>query len=226
MGFPNSLRTKCADLLPSYKPTLAFDAGANVGDFSRGFIDAHPEATVHAFEPVPSTYETLKGRVAHLPGITTVNMALGAKAGQVNMTMGANSTTNRIIDGPRATGSTLVTIGTGDDYCRENSIDRVGYLKIDTEGHDLNVLVGFQITLSSFGIDMLETEVGMNRSNQRHVPFEHVKSYLEPMGYSLFHIYEQFPDSRFTGFGYMRRCNAVFASARVFEADRRKPPAR
>jgi len=45
-----------------------------------------------------------------------------------------------------------------DEYAQENSIDRITLLKIDTEGHELEVLKGAQSLLSKGAIDLIQIE--------------------------------------------------------------------
>ena len=108
----------------------------------------------------------------------------------------------------------------GDAFCDEHRVERIAFLKIDAEGHDLEVLRGFRKMLEGMRIDLVEAEVGMNPENTRHVPFEVVKAYLERLGYRLFLIYDQARDVPFSGRVILRRSNVVFASARLVDAAR------
>ena len=47
---------------------------------------------------------------------------------------------------------------TGDSFCRRRGIDHIDLLKIDTEGHDLEVLRGFAQMLTSQAIDVVQFE--------------------------------------------------------------------
>jgi FkbM family methyltransferase len=209
-------------LTPGFAPSVVFDVGANVGDFCTSVAVAFPEARVFAFEPVPSTFETLSARIVGQPSIEAVNAALGDQLGRLSMTSGKDSTGNYVVaEGSSRSGLVSVVVDTGDSFCRARGIDHVGYLKIDTEGYDLRVIVGFVAMLATQSIDFLEAEVSMNRNNTRHVPFERVKSFLESLQYNLFHIYEMVPDTKVSGLGYMRRGNVVFASSRLLHAHRK-----
>ncbi len=50
---------------------------------------------------------------------------------------------------------------TGDRFCTKHSIEHIGFLKIDAEGYDLDVLTGFARMLSEGRIDLAEAEVSM-----------------------------------------------------------------
>lgn len=98
----------------------------------------------------------------------------------------------------------------GDEFVRENGIDQINYLKIDTEGFDLGVMVGFAAMLRSHKIDMVQFETGLHPGNPGHVPFERAKYFHEAFDYCLFHIVDQTFETR--NRGHLRRCDAVFVS--------------
>jgi len=112
-----------------------------------------------------------------------------------------------------------VDLTTLDDYCDVNGVERINYLKIDTEGHDLEVLKGSVNMISERRIDLIEVEAGMNPSNLLHVPFETLKDYLESCSYVVFGIYEQAWETR-TGEAHLRRINAVFVSLEVIKMNK------
>ena len=97
-------------------------------------------------------------------------------------------------------------------FVDEHGLARIGLLKVDAEGHDLRVLIGFRKMLAAANVDLVEAEVGMNPENKHHASFEAVKVYLERFGYRLFLIYEQIYDVPFSGRAVLRRSNVVFVS--------------
>jgi FkbM family methyltransferase len=207
--------------LPGYAPDMIFDVGANNGATAIALAAAFPAATIYAFEPVAATFKTLVENVSAHDRIRPFNLALGRKSGPIRMRIKSVSVSNRIA-GWRDLfkPSEVVTMTSGDGFCAEHKVQQIGFLKIDAEGHDLQVLYGFRKMLKAMRIDLVEAEVGMNPENRRHVPFEAVKHYLERLGYRLFLIYEQSRDVPFTGRPILRRSNVVFASARLIEATR------
>jgi FkbM family methyltransferase len=208
---------------PGFAPDVIFDVGANVGKSAQAFAQAFPGAAIYAFEPVSSVYAALAENLAHEPRVRTFNAALGRGPGRAFATRRSTSVSNRIVDAPtmferHKTESVAMT--SGDAFSAEHGIDRIGFLKIDAEGHDLEVLVGFQKMLAAARIDILEAEVGMNRDNRRHVPFEAVKAYLEPLSYHLFHLHDLAMDTPLSGRAVLRRANAMFVSDSFVEARR------
>lgn len=105
-----------------------------------------------------------------------------------------------------------VSIETLDRFCEHQGINHIGFLKIDTEGGDFDVLCGAAGMLATQQIDLVEVEAGMNSGNKRHVPFEKLKAILEDSGYLLFGIYEQIHEWP-TKEPHLRRTNLVFNSS-------------
>lgn len=208
---------------PAFAPAVIFDVGANVGLTTRGFAEEFPGSTVYAFEPVSSAFEALKANAGGLAGVLAFNTALGRRSGRAHVTRRPASPSNRIVDPPslfERHKTEDVAMTSGDEFAAEHSIERIGFLKIDAEGHDLDVLVGFQGMLVAGRIDIVEAEVGMNCDNRLHVPFEAAKAYLEPMGYRLFDLHDPAMDTPFSGRVVLRRVNAMFASEPFIEANK------
>ena len=206
------------DLLPDFTPAVIFDVGANIGQSTRSFLAAFPGAAIYAFEPVATTFDTLRANIGALDEVRVFNLALGRRAGTARMQNRKNWVSNRILQGSTLFGrgsGEAVTMTAGDAFCAEHRIERIDILKIDTEGHDLDVLVGFQAMLSAGHVGLVEVEVSMNRENAKHVPFEAVRAYLDPLGYALFHLSEQKMDLRFSGLPILRRSNAIFIFRRI-----------
>jgi hypothetical protein len=110
-----------------------------------------------------------------------------------------------------------------DDFCVNEKMVSVSYLKIDTEGYDLEVLKGATGLLSKAAIDFIESEVSMNKSNTFHVSLHSVSEFLSHYGYELFGIYEQIHDFK-TGLPVLRRSNALFISPTVAAKNRKQAP--
>lgn len=196
--------------VPGFAPNIIFDVGANVGQTSADFAAHCPRATIHSFEPVASSYQAL---VKAVPAtVHCHNIALGAEDGEVHFRSVAKSVTNHVIDDPAKTKHPveIVRIRAGDSFCHEHGVPRIDYLKIDTEGHDLQVLVGFTSLLRRSAIAFLQVEAGMNSLNTRHVSLATMQGFLEPLGYHLHQISGQVQEKDSC---VLRRCNAVFVSS-------------
>lgn len=201
--------------LPALQMKTIFDIGANVGRTVRALRDAYRKTTIYAFEPVQGTFALLQEAVGRDPQIKCFNMAFGDVKTKLRMDATPGSVKNKISDQSEGR---EVDVHRGDEFCAEQGIDRINFLKIDTEGYDLKVCQGFSSMLRAGQIDLLQVESGLSPKNKLHVPLQAFKEYLEPIGYSLFRIYDQ------AGWPVARRCDAVFVSSLVAESSRR--PAR
>lgn len=203
--------------LPNFRWNLVFDVGANVGEFSIDLAKNRSPKAIYAFEPAPSTFKTFRTKLAEAgieAAVRPINMALGDAAGEVRFSNVENDKNNSVLIDSSRVGVTVEAI-TGDAFCQREGVSEIDFLKIDTEGYDLKVMLGFERMLREQAIGMIEAEVSLTPSNTKHVQFETVKSHLQGRGYHLFFIYEPFMDVWFTGRPLLRRCNPVFISERL-----------
>lgn len=200
---------------PDFRVATVFDIGANVGQSADSFLADFCDAQIWSFEPSHSTFEQLKAWFQDTSRVSCFNYAMSDHAGTANMERTDESVMRRLMaddtggDQPETVESVeLITL---DAFCDEQGVDRIDYLKIDTEGHELQVLAGAGHMLDTDAIAILELELGMNIDNRRHTRFEDAKAILEAKGYRIFAITEQtaeFPTKQ----PHLRRVNAVFVS--------------
>lgn len=216
-------RAAVAEAVPSFAMETFFDVGANVGQTVAAVRNAFEKVSIWAFEPVPQSFEQLQTRFGSTPDVILNNYAMGAKSGVAVITTIGTSTGNRLVASSHSKSPTVeVQVRTGDEVLASSDVDRVSYLKVDTEGGDLDVLVGFQHALADKKIDMVEVEASLNPSNTKHVSIERFKGYLEPMGYYLFQMKSFASDRSFSGHPYLRRCNLIFVSPSIAAANRQR----
>ncbi len=214
-----------AAALPGYQVDLVLDVGANVGDWTRSFRRAFASARCECFEPGQAAFARLQEAFAGDPRVRCHRLAVGAVAGTGTLVLQGRGPMHFLAGashGPRANPAwptepcPVVTL---DEFCKERGHERVSFLKVDTEGGDLDVLRGAAGLLGQQRIDVVQVEAGMNPENDRHVPFEALKGHLESHGYRLFALYEQVHEwpSRSP---HLRRADPVFLSRRMIDAHR------
>jgi|GEM_PF-1559918 len=196
---------------------VVFDVGANCGQTSAAFLRYFPDAAIHAFEPSSASHAALLAAVGGSGRVTCHRVALGAEAGAVHFTTFGTSVSNAIVADSASVATEVVRRETGDVFCAAQDIGRIGYLKIDTEGHDLEVLRGFTRMLAEQRIDALEVEAGMHHHNDKHVPLSDFMAFLAPLGYFVFQFYEQAFERH--GRAHLRRVNALFVSDRAVRSN-------
>jgi FkbM family methyltransferase len=185
-------------ILSEFKMETVVDVGANIGQTANRVTKVFPEAKIFCVEPVADTFEKLKNNVSS-SNISCYHLALGAENGSVDMVVpldNANNTMNsfktpNVKDTAEGFKKETIAVMTLDTFCKEQNIPVINYLKIDTEGFDLEVLKGATIMLKEKKIGFVQVEVGMNPDNLYHAAFTDLKNYLESFDYYLFGIYEQ-----------------------------------
>ncbi|HLX61629.1 MAG TPA: FkbM family methyltransferase [Planctomycetota bacterium] len=172
---------------------IVFDVGANVGEWSRNFMaecrrgGITPE--LHLFEPSRVTFETLKSKLAEwnlTDKAVLNNLALSSGSGtRVFYSVGDNCGRNGLypIDGEARTSET-VTASTIDEYCGAHAVDSIAFLKIDTEGHDLEVIYGATGKLKEAKIRCIQFEYNQRWIDARHY-LRDAFGFLNPLGYVI-----------------------------------------
>jgi FkbM family methyltransferase len=144
-------------------PVVAFDVGANRGEWADRLLTISRDVSVYCFEPVPTTFATLTKAVAD-PRAVLLNKALSSTEGELAMhsVMGHSdlSSAYPLHHAGRDVEVEVVRVDatTGDAEMRRLGIDYVTILKVDAEGHDLAVLEGFSDARSKGRIDFIQFE--------------------------------------------------------------------
>ena len=140
--------------------------GANTGYWSVGLLkiakDLGVPVQIHAFEPSRETFTQLSETLGSLPNITLVNQACSRQPGTAVMNVygscyGSNSIVAPV-DGRVVVAEEKVEITTIDLYCEANRIEKIDFLKIDAEGHDLEVIAGAVKMLDRQAVRILQFE--------------------------------------------------------------------
>jgi FkbM family methyltransferase len=133
------------------------DIGANIGSYTL-IGSENSGAHVHAFEPHPSTFQLLRKNIElnQRSNVTLHNMALGSSEGEVFLTDRSGSSINHIVPGTCQPGGTVaVPCHRMDTLCQSAAITPQ-IVKIDVEGFEYDVLLGFGDVLSSVHVLMIE----------------------------------------------------------------------
>jgi FkbM family methyltransferase len=132
----------------------AIDIGANTGEVAGHLLEAG--YTVYAFEPEPSTFAKLSQKAASNPRLHPFNFAIGSSESTMALHIAANagsgehdvSQFSSLVEHPMLEDCAFskeipVTVRTLASLIRDGELpEKVGLLKIDTEGFDLEVIRG------------------------------------------------------------------------------------
>jgi FkbM family methyltransferase len=181
------------DQLLNNGPGVVFDVGANVGEWTKSlYAQSHGAANfqTHAFEPCQQTHETLRANLEQW-GLTSqvipAQVALSSAPGQRSFySYGSNVGRNSLHPASDVAQQSVETVAleTLDQYCRHQEISRIHLMKIDTEGHDLEVIYGGQEMLQKNRIDALQFEYNWRWIDSRHY-LKDAFTFFGPLGYTL-----------------------------------------
>lgn len=151
------------------KSVTVMDVGANVGEWSRLALSINPAINLHCFEPCLSTYQEL---IKNDFPVNVVSNQFGLSSSERNAELfifenhsGLNSIYRR--EGLEAgyhlapqSNRETVRLTTLDQYCTGARITLIDFMKVDVEGHELEVFKGASQLLSNNSIRFIQFEYG------------------------------------------------------------------
>ena len=153
----------------SIRPLCILDVGSNQGQFLKLLLSELYEIPhqIHCFEPSPSTFAILQANATEQANVTFNMFGLGIASGEFALFSdstgsGLASLSKRRLDhfNIEFNHCEQIEIRTLDSYCYEKDIGNIDLLKIDVEGHELEVLNGGVRMFSERRIHMLTFEFG------------------------------------------------------------------
>lgn len=141
----------------------AFDIGANLGEWTAEvarFADGGIDWTVDLFEPVDGSFAHVSALFADEPRIQCHKAAVSSDVGSAQMVVvGETSGTNHLSAHAAADVRTItVPLTTIAAQMEARDIDRIDLIKIDTEGHDIEILRGLRALLDRRAIGVVQFE--------------------------------------------------------------------
>ncbi len=99
-----------------FRLDVAFDVGAHVGRVSSALRKFNPKkAKIHAFEPVPETFDLLKSEFSRDENIILNSFALSRMEGEAEFTIGRNTSNRFAIGQYEGLRKCKVQVSTGDN---------------------------------------------------------------------------------------------------------------
>ncbi|MGU0693160.1 FkbM family methyltransferase [Pseudomonas aeruginosa] len=137
--------------------STVIDIGANIGLTSLALSGLCEEGQVVAIEPVPVTFRLLEKNLSLLPrsNVLAINKALGDKDGSVAMYVNESNLATAFVVSEEGCGDLEIPLTTLDSLVADCSLASVDFIKIDVEGHELDVLRGARKTLGKFRPNVL-----------------------------------------------------------------------
>lgn len=155
---------------------IVFDVGANRGQYLDMVVKKwrYRNPTFHVFEPDSLCCEILSRKYGAHKNIVINNFALGREAGKAKLYSSKQSAVSASLVNSGMNGGEVseIDVQTIDQYCQVMNISTIDFLKIDTEGYEMNVLEG--------AMEMI------GRGSIRYIQFEHGSLQSIIMGASLY----------------------------------------
>lgn len=147
---------------------IIFDVGANIGNYSKAVNEIYTSKTkIFSFEPSKRTFELFLKNTLNLENIIPHNFGFSDK--EHNQILYSNSegsglasVYHRKLDhyGINMDKTEKIKLTTLDNFCNENNISRIHFLKLDVEGHEISALNGAKNMIENKKIDFIQFEFG------------------------------------------------------------------
>ena len=169
------------------KLNTIFDVGSNIGEWTRMARKYNPNAEIHTFEVMAPTYRKMLSNIVIDDKIYPNGFGLGDENGPITMrykpeydAVSTSILNLRLDDSLIKTGLVMK----GDDYVASREIDKIDFLKVDTEGAEERVFKGFEHCLRQGRIKMIQFEYGYICVLTKWL-LKDSYEYLTQFGYSL-----------------------------------------
>lgn len=171
----------------------ALDVGANLGDWSATLFREIPNAKIFAFEPSRSAFLSIQSRFAENASIQCVNIALGKENSTATLFAdesgsGLGSLTKRRVKhfGIDFDHEEIIELHTLDTWLETNGKGlKPNVLKMDVEGHELDVLKGATNALQN--IKIIQFEFGGSNIDTRTY-FQDFWYFLSGLGFEIYRL--------------------------------------
>lgn len=197
-------------------PKVVFDVGAHLGQTTLHFHKKFKKAHIHSFEPVTQNFQNLARNIGNQDRIFVNEIALGSSVGTALIKEGISDLTHSISTSSpsdKTEDVQKVAVETVDYYMDREKINEIDLLKIDTEGHEIDVLKGAENTIKSGRIKAIFAECDFCMKDMQHTYFPDLLEYLSEKNFSMFGLYDVMHYGKNHGIGY---CNALFLNSSTF----------
>lgn len=186
-----------------------FDVGANTGQSIDRFLNLNDQTLIHSFEPTPELFKILETKYSKRISKRQIfinKFGLGSAVNEMDFYSFKYNKINSFVPiekNSKFERSRKIAAGknslefekkikakvlTLDIYCKENDINNIDLIKIDTQGFEPEVLDGAYEMLSNQKIRIIEIELILGFAYEKKLSFFDLENKLQPHGYKLVSI--------------------------------------
>ena len=158
-------------------------------------MEHFPGATIHAFEPDPDSFAVLQEVTKSLSSSSRVKihpLAMGDHVHKAKLLKTVWSQSNSLLPASptlnspahRKIGEVEIVVATIDQFCQDNKIETIDFLKTDCQGLDLLVLKGATKMLSERRVKVIQCECLFNSEYEGQGWFYEILHFLTDIGYA------------------------------------------
>lgn len=191
---------------------IFFDIGANHGQTIKKIKNSMSDAIIHGFEPSQRSFDIALNNTKEYKDVFLNNIAMGEEVGSMDFNEYSWGAMNSFLE--RKYGNTTIVsrftvdVTTIDDYCSKNNVQKIHFLKTDTEGFELKVLRGARQMMINNNIQFVLVELFFNLNYIGQSSVGDIFRYLEDSNFSLVRFYE----FNSTADGILSRTDALFVN--------------
>ena len=190
-GFRRQIAPTIVDVMTCNDIDVVIDVGANDGDFGREIRDEGYKGRIVSFEPNPAAFARLSAAIRHDPLWEAHELGVGDEEGELELSVADNDVMSSF-KGVTEFGSTRLTeeraervrVVRLDDFLRSRPdlVSRT-YLKIDTQGFEMEVLRGVGDWLPKLAA--VQAELGLVKTYQGEEDWLNVLMWMRERGFEV-----------------------------------------
>lgn len=174
---------------------VVFDVGAHVGEWSINMLKNKSNIKLHAFEPLPMLWDALQTNLKEFNVIFSPNALSDVNGESIFTYYAMHPGMSTLHQRPEVEKNLnmpphFIHVKTQrlDDYCDENKITAIDFMKVDTEGNEWAVLLGANRILSSHAIGIIQFEYGGCYLDSK-TTLKQIYDYLKRYGYTIYRVF-------------------------------------
>lgn len=196
--YPSRLMRNRKSLFDNFDIDLLFDVGANVGQYGKLTRAIGYQGEIYSFEPLKEAFAKLSNEARNDSKWHLTNCGLGSKQEELTINIASNSASSSILPMNQShleaaptiayVNKEKIRVNTLDSFIKEKNIDlnRNIFLKIDTQGFEMEVLRGAENSLKN--IKGVQLEMSLFTMYDGEALYDEMIAYLKERGFQLFSL--------------------------------------